>query len=118
MIACVMRLSLSTLPWELLSRTILREFWRKDLWMLEIFSASIVVRLSESFIGLLSSMPVPGGVRWKNGEAISSSLGISGRVVPMTDFPILFFVSDIDRAVLTERAEGAVRLENFRVGEE
>ena len=30
-IACVMRLSLSTLPWELLSRTILRELWRKDL---------------------------------------------------------------------------------------
>lgn len=86
--------------------------------MLEIFSDSIVVRLSESFIGLLSSMPVPGGVRWKNGEAVSNSLGISGSVVPMTDFPILFFVSDIDRTVLAERAEGAVRLENFRVGDE
>ena len=85
--------------------------------MLEIFSDSMEVKLSESVIGLLSSMPVPGGVRWKNGEAISNSLGISGRVVPMTDFPILFLVSDIISAVFVERAEEVVRLEDFRVGD-
>ena len=95
------RFSLSTLPWVLLSRTILREFWRNDLKILEIFSDSMALSSSGRIMGLLSSMPVPGGVRWKKGEALSISLGMFGRVVPTTDLPILFLVSDImERAIL------------------
>ena len=93
--ANVMRFSFSTLPIVEPSSIVISDFWRNDLKIFEIFSDSRACISSERIMGVLSSMPVPGGVRWKNGELVSNSLGICGSTVPMTDLPILFLVSDI-----------------------